>query len=563
MGTVRSIIDIDVKSEAFTEFQKKFDAYQKALAAMPADWSKASAGASKFAQIHSQGMLAAGTALSNVVRQQGEVSRGAGNVDRMFKGVARTTGEILRNVTDVTFQLIKWGAFGGILGIAAGGFGAGALAGAGADIRRDAGRLNATPGQLRAARAVYGRQIDADSVLENIAATQSDLTKRFALGAMGLNADQSAGDLLPGVLQGAVDRFRQFGNVQGYNATGANNLVDFSTARELSKLSPKELQDEAHQYGAESGRLGISAETLKTMTALNRAFDIAKDRIETVLIDGLGRVAPNLEHLSDSIVKAFETFMNNPKMGDYIDSFGKSIEDVAAYLASDSFKQDINDFVNLIHKAAHPFDTVSNVRIPWSGSDTGGTSLKDAGEYWGEKAGNLRDWLTGGKASSGMALAYKQRQLAITEQTYGLPAGMLDKIWSTESSRGARGGVNPTTGAFGDFQFLPSTAKDYGLSSDSNWLQQEDAAGRKLRDLLKEYKGDARKALAAYFGGDGNVNKAIAQPGNWEDNLHPKTAAYLAKTAPGSSLPHTDVTIRLDSPAGSDINPIMTQLVHY
>jgi hypothetical protein len=561
VATVRSIIDVDVKSDSFQEFQKQFERFQAALKAMPADWSKASAGAAKFSQVHYQDMVAATAALQNAVRQQGELSRGASTADRMFKGVARTTGDILKNVTDVTFQLVKWGAFGGILGIAAGGFGAGALAGAGADIRRTSNSYGVSPGQLRAARAIYGPQLDADALLSNIAGAQSDLSKRWsfsALGITGARANQSPGDLLPEVIAGVVEKFRQSGGTQqGFNGLGLNNFMDINTARELSRLPAGELQREAGQYGAASKTLGLDDSTLERLKNLNQAFDMAKQRIESVLINGLDRLAVPLGNLSDSIVRALETFMNNPKMGEYIDSFGRSIEDVAKYLASSSFKNDINDFVNLIHKAAHPFDTVSTVSIPWSGSDTGGTSLKDVGEYWGGKAANVRDAVTGIFHMQGQW--NKEQKLSLLEKEYGLPAGVLDKIWLAESSRGAN--AKSHDDIFGDFQTKISSGRPYGITPDSGWDEQASGTAKMYRDLLKYYGGDSRKALAAYFDGQGNLDKIIAKhPTDWADNLPPKTSAYVGKTAGAGAS--TGVTVTVTNQTGGDANVIASQLVH-
>lgn len=50
---------------------------------------------------------------------------------------------------------------------------------------------------------------------------------------------------------------------------------------------------------------------------------------------------------------------------------------------------------------------------------------------------------------------------ASLEQRHGLPAGLLDAVWATESSRGKH--MLSPAGAQGHFQFMPATAKRYGL----------------------------------------------------------------------------------------------------
>jgi len=54
------------------------------------------------------------------------------------------------------------------------------------------------------------------------------------------------------------------------------------------------------------------------------------------------------------------------------------------------------------------------------------------------------------------------KNFADLEKKYNLPEGMLDKIWSIESSRGSNM-VSPK-GATGHFQFMPNTATAYGMT---------------------------------------------------------------------------------------------------
>lgn len=99
----------------------------------------------------------------------------------------------------------------------------------------------------------------------------------------------------------------------------------------------------------------------------------------------------------------------------------------------------------------------------------------------------------------------QQARLSALEQKYGLPTGLLDNVWNTESGRGKN--MTSHAGAQGHFQFMPATAAQYGLKNPNDFNESSDAAARMYRDLLKANGGDVGKAAAAYNWGQGNLNK--------------------------------------------------------
>ena len=107
------------------------------------------------------------------------------------------------------------------------------------------------------------------------------------------------------------------------------------------------------------------------------------------------------------------------------------------------------------------------------------------------------------------------------EKQYGLPEGTLYKIGGIESSF-VGGKVSPK-GAQGYFQFMPDTAKAYGLTDPNNFEMAADAAGRYMRDNLKRYGGSMNLALADYNGGP-KAASALAKGKPWAE-----TQDYLNK----------------------------------
>jgi hypothetical protein len=131
-------------------------------------------------------------------------------------------------------------------------------------------------------------------------------------------------------------------------------------------------------------------------------------------------------------------------------------------------------------------------------------------------------------------------------EKYGLPQGLLYKMANTESNLNANA-VSPK-GAQGWFQFMPKTAKAYGLTDPSNLEQSSDAAGRYMRDNLKGYGGDIHASLADYNGGPKAV-KALRSGMPWKE-----TSGYLDKIlGEGSSKSYI--------PAGENLSSQFTSIV--
>lgn len=90
------------------------------------------------------------------------------------------------------------------------------------------------------------------------------------------------------------------------------------------------------------------------------------------------------------------------------------------------------------------------------------------------------------------------------EEKYNLPSGLLHSVAMQESG-GDPTAISPS-GAQGLFQFMPSTAKEYGVDP-FNPNESAEGAARMYSDLLNKYNRDLPMALAAYNWGQGNVDR--------------------------------------------------------
>lgn len=106
------------------------------------------------------------------------------------------------------------------------------------------------------------------------------------------------------------------------------------------------------------------------------------------------------------------------------------------------------------------------------------------------------------------------------EGQHNLPSGVLNAVMLAES--GGRPGQTSRAGAQGYFQFMPATARQYGVTVN-DFESEAKGAARFLGDMLKATNGDLRQALAAYNWGIGNVQK------KGMDKLPKETQDYIPR----------------------------------
>ena len=223
-----------------------------------------------------------------------------------------------------------------------------------------------------------------------------------------------------------------------------------------------------------------------------------------------------------------------------------SIKDLAAIKMLPWFKDFSNGIVELLPYLDDMFNKVGKVYIglkgfaemaialahgDWAGikraaSDSGlaisKDSIGDRNRMYAQSAaankaaidndiGSQKNGATDLTAPSATMLAKSPPSTAPTsfaelEARYGLPAGLLDKMYYQESRRNPKA-YNKRTGAAGGFQFMESTAKQYGVTDRYDLGQESVGAAAYMADLLKKYGGHLDQALAAYNYGPGNLDK--------------------------------------------------------
>jgi hypothetical protein len=390
-----SVLQIEVDDSQFKSYTADFYKYKNAVSTLPGDWGKV-AKQTGDGQSHFVATVASLKAIEestkNINKANAAGSQKMDGTLLSFGKLRRYTQGIATDMANVTFNLLKWTALGGVLSLAGGFFGMDKLAGSAVATRRQSMGLGVTPGELKAAQVNYSPYMDVNSTLGNIADAKSDLSKRWAFSALGVSGDslknKDAAELLPEMIPKLVAAFKRTGQTtQGADALGLTNFVDVDTLRRLSKLSPQELQQTASQYGQDKDRLGLSDATLKKWTELDKQLDRSKTTIETVLIDKLSNLSVPLGHLSDSFTKAVSQILSDPRLPGFIDSLAAGIEKFANYLQTPEFKKDLDTFVTGVGELAasivkglqllHVIDTPDN-RTPEQQTADEGNSNKES-----------------------------------------------------------------------------------------------------------------------------------------------------------------------------------------
>lgn len=116
------------------------------------------------------------------------------------------------------------------------------------------------------------------------------------------------------------------------------------------------------------------------------------------------------------------------------------------------------------------------------------------------------------------------------EKQYQLPKGLLDGLWRTESGRGKN--MLSKAGAMGHFQFMPDTAKRFGLKNPYDLNQSAQAAAKYMQYLMKFFKGDVRSAITAYNWGEGNMRSYLKTGRGVKGQMMPQESrGYFGKVA--------------------------------
>ncbi|ECF2938606.1 lytic transglycosylase domain-containing protein [Salmonella enterica subsp. enterica serovar Reading] len=479
------------------------------------------------------------------------------------QGTLKTFGLINKTLQTTTSRLkglfqttISWGVKIAAIGGGGGMFGYGYMTNHVAQQYRSSQGLGVTTGQMQAASAVYGTRIsNTGNIMQALANAQDNPgdPNYSALMALNINPRDGAAANMPKLFERVASLLKQYKDtgvsqsiLKAYRLDG---MIDVATANQILANSDRFPQLN-QQFAEQSQKLdsAMGSGTQQKYQDLSARFAINANRIGNSFIKALARLSGPIGRISDNLTASIERFLNGRNGQALFDTLASGLEKLGKWLGSDDFQTDLKTFADCVKKIITAIGDV----ISWIAGTTGGVDFSGTG-VGADKADqalvNFGNKYLGGHLPGANPLTNKytgiftqdrvydgyqmpdvlkgniQNFVNVANDTYRLPKGLMSAIAQKESSWNPFA-VNKKSGAAGLFQFMPGTAKAYGLEGNDVFDPNKAtvAAGRYLNDLNKRYKGDVAKMLTAYNGGridnDGNLS------------LKKETVDYLIKILP-------------------------------
>ena len=556
---VKSVIDIDVKDDSFKEFMALFNKYKTSLDKLPGAWEKtddAIHDAGKSSNFLTAAIISQTDLLRKQLNDHAKIRREIDNTNRSMTMLGRSSRKVFENIQGMTVSMLKWGGLSalatGVFGLLSGGtgfFGFNAMAQGVSASRQQAGLLGLDPGELKAVQTAYGRVSGASTALGGVAGMKRDVSRQFYLRQLGISQGDIEGktsaELMPDVmlhLKDAIDALPENMIHARAEALGYTQFMSEADLQQLRKLNRNEVVAAGERLPSYTREFAVTQKTASAYDDFMEKMKAAGERLETTLVNGLVKLAGPLGNVVDSFTHLATKLFDDPAFVKGVEDFASGIESFAATLGSEKFQEQMVKFVNGITDVAKglyewsvwlfgdkktmpgpvqpQFDEFGNIwnlpdlQRPMKFTPNGGGLFQPASYM----------------SPLGTSAGGENLQFGNIEEAHNLPPGLLHKIMMIESG-GNPFDVNPKSGAMGAFQFMPGTAKDFGLTNPFDVQQSADAAGRYFEYLMKIFNGDIEKAAAGYNWGQGNVQKAVERAArehkDWVEYLPNETANYI------------------------------------
>lgn len=501
------------------------------------------------------------------------LNKDAKETQKTFGLINKTLGTTTNALKGLFSTTLSWGGKLVALSVA-GPFGYGLMARQVSERYKTSQGMNITTGQMQAAQNIYGTRFSgAGNIMQTLAAAQNDPQNPAYAGllSIGIDPQEGAAANMPKLLSkvsALLKQYKKTGVSQAVlNGMGLGGLVDVTTANQIAANSGY-IPMLNQQYAEQSKHLDASMGkgTQEGYQGVYSNFSYNADQIGNSFLKALSRLNAPITQLSDNLTASIQRFISGKNGKALFDSLANGLEKIANWLGGDQFQTDLKTFADCVKAIVEALGQA----IKWIAGNVPGVDISGAGTGRdGADRGlvNFGDKYLGGNLPGANPMtnkytgifsedaAYDKYQMPddlkgniqnFVEQmndTAKLPKGLMSAIAQTESSWNPIA-KNKSSGAAGLFQFMPSTAKAYGLSEEDVFDPNKAAyaAAKYLQDNQRRYKGDIAKTLTQYNGGridkDGNLS------------LKMETVKYLMKILPqvqGGLDQHPNIMSQLSS----------------
>lgn len=314
----KSIIDIEVKAEAFDRFNALFKKYNDQLSKMPGQWNKvneAIGGTSKTLDDVVASIDRVAEAVDNMAesqdksaKNQSKFNKNAKDAEKTFGKIGSFTESIRKNIAGAAQNLMRLGtsslAGGGMMALG-GAFSVGALAGYAGDVRRQATGLGVSGAELKAAQTSYQKFVDVDRTMGAIAEAQADPSKHYAFATTGLDINKTPAQLIPDLLRRAGEVYRQdpTGAATQLKAMGFGQFgIGVEEARRADAMRKEiTLAEQRNQKTQE--QLSLQDKTLEKWQSLGQTIKESENSIKSAFLDSMQPLIPLFDEFTKSFTK--------------------------------------------------------------------------------------------------------------------------------------------------------------------------------------------------------------------------------------------------------------------
>lgn len=302
----KSVIDIEVKAEAFDRFNALFKKYSDQLSKMPGQWAdvnEAIGGNVKTLDDVVESIDRVADSVNSLAEAQDKATKNQDKFNKHAKDSEKTFGKIgafsdsiRKNIASTAQNLLRFGtgtALGGVASVAM-------LAGYAGNVRKQATGLGVSGAELKAAQTSYEKFIDVDSTLSAISEAKADPNKRYAFTRLGLDINKSSAELIPDLLRRAGEAYR-VNPTTAKSRMEAMGFGEFNVGVEQGRRADamrKEIDLAERRNQKTQDQLNLQDKTLEKWQTLGITIDESKNSIKSAFLDSMQPLIPMFEDMS-------------------------------------------------------------------------------------------------------------------------------------------------------------------------------------------------------------------------------------------------------------------------